>query len=1312
MVPLDTYRSIRGAALLFLTGILSLPVSSPAQSKAGETPNKQQDNREADDNSDSKQTNANKQNPESEKSKSGQTESDNGKASEDGGSTSGEKPSNEPSDLVKAARKKGLSGSDIKAFGEAYSNHSNELQSYVDTVDSAIKAEFLKQRTKIRRRYQTRIDKLKTVEQNRRTEAIESIQTFLDENPSAPEYTPDAMFRLAELQFEQTNAEYQRQNEKFRKQLDKYQNGERAARPKPPRKDYSESLELFRRLVNQWPDYEQVDGAKYLLAYITQQTGEPKKARQLFEELIANYPESQFVPEAWLRIGEYYFQYARGEKLIKKARRAYREAAEYPKSKFYDKALYKLAWTNYRLNDYGKAVERFRELVEYSDAQTEAGKSKSVLREEAVQYIAVSLARGDWDLDGSLDAGFVLPRTKRFIDGEKPYGREVLVELANYLFEDDLYRQQTKVLEFALESYPLHPGNPKLHEKLILGLTKADKLKRAFAVRNKLGKFYDRDSKWYKAQKEKGHYKAIDRAERLVKKNLLGSAKWYHQRAQKLRQKSSSEPQKLAKARDLYEKAASGYLHFIKKYPHWDNIVKLNLHYADALFYSGQSKKAFEQYEAIREFDTENNPYREESAFKAIKAMEQHLVQLQNQGDVGPWLQLENRQKSVRQTAESQTKKDDKTEQKTQKEKKKCGDLPEAARRYITAMDRYIVLRLDNGEAPERPLRLAFQSGKVFYDKTCFEPAIARFEWLVENKPDSEYAFLAASLILESYRQQEKYKKLAEWANRLDNIIKGEQAAAIKAEVQRFKLGAMFKSARQLQNNEEYEKAAEEYLRLVNKNPEHKFAAKALNNAAVAYEQIHKYESAMELYRRVYRDYRESPLAAYSLYRVGVNAERFFNFENALETYMDFYREFEGAGSEELEKLDFNVSDKRSTALKSAAVLAENLQKYSRAARLYEQFVETYPSRDETAKVQWNAIQNWKKAEKPRSMIEAIKAYREQFGGLPENTPKVMEGLMMIAEHYRRDNQPEQAAKWYNNIIDTYEKRGLEAGSASARYAAEAQFRMSERAFAEWRDIKLKGSLEQQKQNLQDKIKGSQKVSKKYQKVFNYKSLEWTLAAGYRIGSLFKNFADTLYEAPIPFDKGTQEYRVYRQELENRAMPIEDKAVSHFKKTLSKARNENIVNEWTKKTLEALNKFRPGEYPLYKESLKAVQTSPVSGAGLIGLVDYQAEGSGDSGDSGGSGDSGDSGNSGDSGESTDSSASKSKTSEGDSAEDSAAEESDSEQSGTSNEDNEETTGSEADSGEDAPEEPNSPSSDKSSNSDSSSASSESEGESS
>ena len=112
--------------------------------------------------------------------------------------------------------------------------------------------------------------------------------------------------------------------------------------------------------------------------------------------------ESKFIPEAWTRIGEFHFD---NPNELRFAIAAFRKVLTFKDSPYYDRALYKLAWSYYRDNRFPEAVREFDNLVKYADARTAAGqKVGSDLRPEAIQYLGVSFAEPDWDGDTLPDA--------------------------------------------------------------------------------------------------------------------------------------------------------------------------------------------------------------------------------------------------------------------------------------------------------------------------------------------------------------------------------------------------------------------------------------------------------------------------------------------------------------------------------------------------------------------------------------------------------------------------------------------------------------------------------------------------------------------------------------------------------------------------------------------------------------------------------------------------------------------------------------------------------------------------------------------
>ncbi len=1095
----------------------------------------------------------------------------------------------------------------VQAFGlwqDALTRYTSEIVDFESTVDSIVDAEYKKRVAQVNSAYDGKIRASEAVERQHRVDAIAAFENFLTKYPSDQRYTPDAMFRLAELYFEKANDDYLLADEDFQTQMALFQEGKAPAAPTDPVRDYGPTMQTFRKLIAEWPDYRLLDGAFYLLAYCELQMGNEQEGRALFAELIVKRPDSQFVPEAWIRIGEFHFDYNE----LELAKQAYIEAMKFPNSKFFDKALYKIAWTYYRQDNFDQAIKEFERLVEYSDdLRARTGQEGSVLRAEAVQYIAISLAEADWDLDGKKDPDFGLTRVQRYIKGDKPYEREVLDQLGQYLFENTYYADAVEIYRFILSKYPNDRKNPEIHEQIILALLRDDRMESAFTERGKLNEFYGPKSAWYAYQQKAGNAEAIRYSDNLVKDNLIQSATWYHSEAQKLRNEAEvrDDQDLAAQARDRYAFAAKGYEDFLSRYPNDKDAYQWNFYFAECLYYSEQFVPAHEQYRVVREMDVKNNEYQEVAAFNAVKSMELLMAEKVGRGEL-PGKVLPQTD-DARNTAKAQETVREEGERSDQKRTIESEPIPEVVKTYITEMDRYVVLDLKNDKDKYLSAKFAFQAAKVFYEFKDFTTARRRFEWIVNKYPENEVAYLAGSLYLETYRQENDFTGLAMAAEKLSTVIQGEQADAIRKEVQEFKLGALFKSAEQLFADKKYEQAAEEYLRLLKEAPTTPYAAKALNNAAVAYENVKRFESAMKLYERVYKEHPQDPLATYALYRVGVNQERFFDYDNAITTYELFYDKYRSKPQSEIDAtgLDFNLDEKRGDALRSAAVLRENLQKYRESAKAYERYAETYSTNPQAPEAAWRAVLTWEKAGDEAKMTKAIKTFNAEFGGQPAQSPRVLEGLMKIADLYEAKRDTGKADKIYKQVISEFESRGLAPGSPAAFYAAKSKFMLVEREFVQWRAIKIKGSLNNQKKVLPEKIAGQKKLTAEYESIWGYKNLEWTMASSYRIGSLFQQFAASLYEVPIPFKEDSDSYEVYRTQLEDIAIPLEDEAIRRYEATIAKAREEKIVNEWTKRTLDELNKYKPAEYPLYKDERQAPEFRTITGRDMLSIDDLK-----------------------------------------------------------------------------------------------------------
>ena len=158
---------------------------------------------------------------------------------------------------------------------------------------------------------------------------------------------------------------------------------------------------------------------------------------------------------------------------------------------------------------------------------------------------------------------------------------------------------------------------------------------------------------------------------------------------------------------------------------------------------------------------------------------------------------------------------------------------------------------------------------------------------------------------------------------------------------------------------------------------------------------------------------------------------------------------------------------------------------------------------------------------------------------------------------------------------------------------------MIENRFQSFKRLKIKGNMKQQGKvitKMKSEIVG---LTEDYSKLLKYKSLDWTIAALYRIGLLRQIFAVALYELPIPAGLSIEEEDIYTTQIEEIAIPIEDEAVLRFETAFKKAREFRISNEWTKKILLSLNKYKPAEYPTFKDEKRLETSTSKSNTGFI-----------------------------------------------------------------------------------------------------------------
>lgn len=1054
---------------------------------------------------------------------------------------------------------------ELEALGRLVERFEADAAEYRAAVRAIIDATYRERREALARSYEARIVALEAEQRRLRDRAIAAFEAFVARYPADARYTPDALFRLSELQFERSYEEAFAARQVYARALAAYRPGSDDPEPVEPGLHYEPTIATMQRLVTHFPDYRLVDGAYYLLGLCLGEQQEDDRAVEVFRELVARRPDSRFAAEVWTRIGEHWFD--RND--LTRALEAYTHVLEWPESPYYDKALYKLAWTHYRLADaerapdeYQAAVDTFVRLLDLGERTRAMGAERGgELRKESVLYIAISYADEKW-------GGLARLRTYLARLGGRPYERELLTALADVYFDQTRFAEALATLRLVQERFGRHPGAPAAQQRLVEACERTGDLEAAAHERDVLVASFGKGSAW--ATVNAGDPEALLVADRLVAAALHATALFHHGQAQALKETGKVDP-----SRREYAAAAVAYGEYLARFPHDGEAYQLRFGLAECLYYSLQYEAAAVAYEAVRD-STASIRLLEDAAYSAVLARGNAALGAVARGELAPSV--------VRRNAD-----------------RPAGDRPsprslaEIEQRLVDASDRYAELFPSSPKVPS----VLYKAATLVYGHDQLDEARRRLAALVERFPGDEVAPFAANLVIESYLFEQAYAEVEAFCREVRSRPVVPGGAVFAAELARFEARAAFKLAEALDQGGASEQAAERYLAVVDSAGGAELADLALNNAAVALEKVKRWDSASRLYERLVREHPRSSLADTALFRVGVTAERFFDLPKAVATYERLVAEYP-------------KSPRVADALYNAAMALENTRDYERAGQTYERYCELFAARDDAAEVCFRAGVVYARMGAPRRVVSTYGRYVRVFRR-PGARARVIEAWLELGRaHARLGEQREATAAW-ESAVAAFQKS---ADAEAAPFAAAARFELVEQRVGLYQAVRLVGSSKDQKAALTKKAELLKKLEDDYRGVLAYKQVEWGLASLFRIGQLYQDLADGLTQAPCPqdvrrtaasmratADEVCDEYRVL---LEEKAAAVEDKAVAAYETAIARARELQVSNRWTRETLTALHRLRGKLWPKPRPAQDFVAedvgpdapAEPVAGAAL------------------------------------------------------------------------------------------------------------------
>ncbi len=1049
----------------------------------------------------------------------------------------------------------------FKEHGEVFNNE----------ILEKVKEEYKNRQTFISDLYDKQIDASSEDEIEKRENTISMMERFIRKYPKDKQFTPDVLFRLADLFFEKTEVDHEKYLKEYEKQLALFESGELKTEPKEPKKSYDKTILYLKRITDNFQSYTQIDGAYYLLGYIylqmkNDEDDEKKKidyaddAKKYFQLLVDKYPQSPYVARAYLRIAEYFYEKkTEPEKPATFYKYAaienYQKALNVEGSDVLDYAMYKLAWSYYTIADqsnienYDKAIDIFAALIQKYDQDKED--TIKLYREESIDFSAISFVEG-FEND--------LKKLTNYIEtkGVPTYGRDVLNKVAVAYFDGELWKTSVDIFNIILKYYPTHPENPTLYDFIIPAYFKLGSEKGTIEARERFLKDYSEGSEWYKENFE--NEKAMALLSTLNSKHLYDAAAYHHDQANKFFDSGKKEEALLS-----FGMASQLYSKFLVDYPLSTDFYNVQYYYAVTLFELGKYEEAARMFKRVRD-NNEFFEHAEDASRRLILSYQEELKRLIQDG----------KEELVSKPNPDDLEKLEKIEQK---------EMSDVYKELIAVRDKFTTMFPKNEDAPV----FSFYNASDFFNHLQFEEARRRFFELIAKYPNSEPARYSLEEIYKSYIAERKYD---EAENFYADVQKNKSFSFIVerkedlANIKKLQTLSVFRKAQLLYSQKKYEDAAVEYLRLYKHYPKSEYALDALRNANFSYKEAKKPLKRIDILKQLIQHIDQTQelkkdekaqleVASYIL-EIADISERFFDFQMTI-NYFELYLN------------RFKTGDDVKYVYSKLPQLYYNNQNYNKAAELYAFYG---PKLDEKNQITYlfASIESYKKAQNWDAVIESYQKFIKSFGKNTKYEALTIEVYYEMYETYLKMNQKPLADEALQNTFKRFKKlpESKSPEYARAKYlAAKTEFLHVEKQLPYYEKMPIGGN--NPAVSIKKKVDYAKNLAAMYDKVaVYYKVPEWSIAAFFRKGYLNKQFAEALFAVKAPTNLDEDEQDAYKEELEMFAEPFEEEAFRLYKEAYEYSKKLNIENDWTIKLLIELNKTDKEAYPIPK-TLKEYQ---------------------------------------------------------------------------------------------------------------------------
>src|SRR6185437_12208255 len=485
------------------------------------------------------------------------------------------------------------------------------------------------------------------------------------------------------------------------------------------------------------------DEVLYYLAYEYEQAQDLDNARKVYLELVQTFPQSKYIPNAYLAFGELFFNEAQGDpSKWALAEQSYLEVIKYPPpdNKVWGYAHYKLGYVYWNKGDFVRALSELKKTIEYgvqySSLPNAAQLATSARRDMVPIYALAGDPKRAYDFFHPLsgDASGSTDKTFKPLDD---LGQNYL-DTGHYVEGIALYQDLMK-----------RDRGPKYceYQGLITEATLAMKSGNKDLIVGELKNQLDVHNTFIKqSAPEENKLKCSNITADLLAETAMA---WHLEAVGSGGVRGTGDRKTMALAAALYEAVVKTFKaeDFAKfEFPRivkedWPTIFKIKYEMADLLYFQKDWAKCGPAFDAVVAEDP-TGPTAAEAAYAAVLCY-QNIYTEQHAGGA--------ERRSTGNLPSSATKKKE-----TKADKAKLlapKDFTDGQKGMITAFNRYICyIKPDasNKEALDNYVEVKYARARTYLEAQHWEEAALGFRDVAMNYSDKDVGIYAAQLYLES----------------------------------------------------------------------------------------------------------------------------------------------------------------------------------------------------------------------------------------------------------------------------------------------------------------------------------------------------------------------------------------------------------------------------------------------------------------------------------------------------------------------------------------------------------------------------------